>query len=211
MARIFSTEKDQELGSRHQSGETVMDLSRIYGVSPLTVRRAIVRAIGDIHTRRGGRKRIISENDRRAVVDNYRDGKSRYLISQETKIGHANIDRILLDAGCVLETRLQTGDKHYGWKGGRYMGVGGYMRRYIGRDHWLSAYADKSGTILEHRLVMADSLGRPLEAHEIVHHINGDKADNRLENLQIRVGFHGKGVVAVCADCGSHHINYEEL
>jgi hypothetical protein len=44
--------------------------------------------------------------------------------------------------------------------------------------------ASKGGDVLEHRLVLYEA-GRELMANEHVHHINGDKTDNRLENLEI--------------------------
>lgn len=52
-------------------------------------------------------------------------------------------------------------------------------------DHPAARASD--GWVMQHRRVMSDHIGRPLEEYENVHHRNGVRADNRIENLELWV------------------------
>jgi hypothetical protein len=63
----------------------------------------------------------------------------------------------------------------------RYVDQGGYVR--LGNIDHPNCYNNRQ--ILEHVLVMSLHLGRPLEKHENIHHKNGIRDDNRIENLEL--------------------------
>lgn len=78
-----------------------------------------------------------------------------------------------------------TGKDHPMWKGGQTINTQGYILiRNV--DH---PNADTNGYVREHRLVLERHLDRYLEIDEVVHHVNGNKQDNRLENLEIMSRF----------------------
>ena len=85
---------------------------------------------------------------------------------------------------CRFCRPTRKGEYNSNWKGGRRADGHGYIRVYVYDENPFSKMAN-DGCILEHRLVVAQHLGRCLESWEIVHHLNGIRDDNRIENLEL--------------------------
>jgi hypothetical protein len=100
-----------------------------------------------------------------------------------------------------MNLRTRIGPAHPNYRAGKTIDGFGYVQ--------LSSKAhgcDKGKR--EHRVVMEQILGRSLRSDEVVHHINGNKADNRPANLSVETRAshnrqHGKGQELKCTVCGS--------
>lgn len=66
------------------------------------------------------------------------------------------------------------------WKGGKKHRKDGYVAIWK-PEHPFSV----DGYVMEHRLIMENKLDRYLKPEEVVHHKNGIRDDNRIENLQL--------------------------
>jgi hypothetical protein len=80
---------------------------------------------------------------------------------------------------------MHRGNRNYNWKGGKAPRPDGYIEVWVSPKDFFAPMSGRRGFTLEHRLVMARHLGRFLQSWEIVHHKNGNRADNRIENLEI--------------------------
>lgn len=109
----------------------------------------------------------------------------------------------------------QRGSKNSRWKGGTAFMCGyNFIKN---PDH---PNAGKHGYVKKSRMIMSEHLNRPLLKSEIVHHINGIKTDDRIENLIIttrghHASHHCKGennpnylikTPKICVSCGTEFI-----
>jgi ribosomal protein S27E len=103
-------------------------------------------------------------------------------------------------------SRSKFGTENCHWKGGKQKDKDGYISLliYPGDTYFPMANRVRKGgakLILEHRLVMAKHLNRFLLKTEHVHHINGIKDDNRIENLELISQSNHVIYKQMCADC----------
>lgn len=206
-AGTFNVEQCEAMRVEYDAGAELVDLVNKYGGNHGSVKSAIRRAGGQI---RPAPNSVLSSEEIDAIRMLKVSGMGQMAISVALKRSQSVVSRAMREHGIPTGWK-QSGPDHPMWKGGEWLTGPGYVRVIVAMDDPMAVMRDSSGYVLKHRLVMARFLNRPLTSHETVHHINGDKLDNRLENLQLRQGKHGKGSVFRCLDCGSSNIEATEI
>lgn len=201
----LTDEELRELVRRYEEGEYVKALAEETGYSWAGLHAALKRQGVKFRGRKGPSPKKVTVDDPRVIkAFKLRDSGMGYVrAAQEAGLASITLRRLLVETGRDPQKRWK-GEGAPNWNGGRQRNGEGYIR--TAADDLTASMADSRGLVLEHRLVMARHLGRPLTANETVHHKNGKRDDNRLENLQLRSGKHGKGQGLHCADCGSRNI-----
>ena len=200
----YSDEIRQEVARRYADGERTQALVAKFGMSSWTVRQ-IAREQGVTVHGRGNRYREWTPEQLDDMAQRWKAGETQESLAATFGTGQTIVSRVLRQHGY-----RKTGDRIKP-RGGRVETDEGYVKVYLEPDHPLAAMRPRAGYVPEHRLVMAEAIGRPLLASETVHHKNGDRSDNRLANLELRSGGHGRGVRYRCRCCGSHDIEAVSL
>lgn len=188
----------------YANGMSLKSLSEKYKVGAYAIRTAVKDH--DVQRRSiGGRWRVFSEDEKTEIKRLYIEERwSQEQLAARFKSHQVTLSRLLLSLGATTRENGR-GTTSGSWNGGRTK-IGQYIAIMVQPSDPMWCMAHKTGYVLEHRLVMARKLGRPLTKYETVHHIDDNKENNDPLNLQLRFGRHGKGVVLKCRCCGSSDI-----
>jgi transposase-like protein len=190
----------------YNNGMNWVELGSKYGYGQYSMREAIRRAGVKIKDHGGQRRRVYKEEEKEIVRLYKEEGFTQAQICVKLNIGQTVLSRVLLANG--INPSRGFGENHGSWKGGISKNGDGYI---LIRDQSFPEMLNRSGYVLQHRLEMAKYLNRPLTKNESVHHIDGDKENNDISNLQLRIGKHGSGVTYCCQECGSKKLKPIEL
>lgn len=196
----------------YQAGVGTKAILEKHGGTKTALLRTVKRH--GLSTQPGGRRRKNYSGEQiQDMRERWEGGESQGSIATSYGCSQVVVSRLLQKVGADKDVRpgAPRGSAHWSWAGGVTVTEDGYLLEKVAPDDSMFVMANRMGYVPQHRLIIARSLGRPLSRHETVHHINGQRDDNRLSNLQLRQGRHGKGIVMRCNHCGSTDVAAAEI
>ena len=167
---------------------TLQEMCSYIGVSSVITVAKILRENG-IDTYKNGRLKsktthgMSDEEFKKFLIREYKSGLTQREIADKLSVSAACITKYFKKYGIKTRTKseLASGNKNPNWHGGKRTVKEGYVLVYA-PDH---PNCHKDGTMYEHQIIMEKHIGRLLKKDEVVHHINGNRSDNRIENLML--------------------------
>lgn len=163
----------------------IKDICAQFGLTRITAHRIAARH--GVRRPVGRQPQKLSQQEIDKIVELGKTDMSQREIGEMFNLSQSRISSILRYNG-IYKSRgreKEKGENSYSWKGGIHYAPGGYVWQSVRHDDPLASMRSSNGYVLQHRLVMARHLGRPLTKDENVHHKNGIRDDNRIENLEL--------------------------
>lgn len=204
--RIGPESRDEEIEQRYRAGATGNEIAEAVGVSSALVYQVLRKrgvearpaewapssvpdVPGQAPFRRAPRRvwtpRVFTDDERAMVRDAYYNWEEMNAIAKRLQVRVNAVSTLMREMD--LPPRVARKRQRHVT---RYQRPDGYV--FLWRDErWIQ----------EHRVVMAEKLGRPLASHEVVHHINAVRNDNRPENLELWQTAQPRGRRAVDPHC----------
>lgn len=167
----------------YNTGLSAAKVGEIVGLSQATIHK---------HLKRRGlaRPKRKPQEEINKIVELYNTGLSTAGVGKVVGLAPQTVRKHLLRRGVVrskseaAKAAYKTREHHWNWKGGRSKHNLGYV--YVKVPDHLEKYHEKvtfNGYALEHIVVWEQAHGMALPDGMVIHHLNGIKDDNRLENL----------------------------
>lgn len=189
-----------------ESGIQIKDIQSKYNISYHMVKKILLEAGIKLP---GSGYKYLSQEVIDKVIELYNSHTSIEDIGKVVNRAYGTVNKIV-DRYCIRHADVGKRESHSQWKGGRII-HGNYVLLRLSKEDPYFEMCNSSGYVMEHRYIMAKSLGRPLTRKETIHHIDGNTTNNDLSNLQLRQANHGKGQKYICCDCGSTNIKSEKI
>lgn len=202
--KLSSVSKDELVSLYYDHGFSLTQVAQKYGVSPSMVSDKMERL--SIPRRPGGGswfkgKGKLAKVSKEEMDELYNQRKLTIKqIAQKYEVSDASMYTKFEELG--IPRRVYKGNLTWNWNGGRQRRAKGYVSVLVNPDDPFYSMADSNGYVLEHRLVMARHLGRPLLRTEVVHH-RPDVArdDNRIEVLYLMPNPSSHSSLSPCSHC----------